>query len=106
MELIGEIYKITAAFPKEELYGLVSQIRRASVSIALNIAEGSGADSDAEFKRFLIIALRSGYEVMCGMEVSMKLGYLTDKKGNEVLDRLEELSAMISGFTKKLKADS
>mgnify|MGYP000110391060 CR=1 FL=1 len=72
----------------------------------MNIAEGSGADSDMEFKRFLIIALRSTYEAMCGVELSVKLGYLAESKANEVLDQLEELSAMITGFTKKLKADS
>ena len=106
MELIEDVYKTTKSFPKDELYGLTNQIRRAATSIAMNIAEGSGADSDKEFKRFLIIALRSTYEVMCGIELSIKLGYLTDKKGKDILDQLEELSAMITGFTKKLKADS
>ncbi|PJC47266.1 MAG: hypothetical protein CO035_06590 [Candidatus Omnitrophica bacterium CG_4_9_14_0_2_um_filter_42_8] len=104
--LIEDIYKITNSFPKDELYGLTNQLRRAAVSIAMNIAEGSGADSDMEFKRFLIIAFRSTYEVMCGIEVAIKLNYITDKEGNKILDKLEELSAMINGFTKKLKADS
>ena len=106
MELTEEIYKITKDFPKDELYGLTSQLRRAAVSIAMNIAEGSGADSDMEFRRFLIIALRSTYEVMCGTELSIKLKYITEEKGNKILNQLEELSAMITGFTKKLKADS
>jgi len=106
MELIEEIYEVTKNFPKDELYGLTNQVRRAAVSIAMNIAEGSGADSDMEFKRFLIIALRSTYEVMCGIEVSIKLRYITEEKGNKILNQLEELSAMITGFTKKLKADS
>ena len=105
MDLIGEVYRITTSFPKEELYGLTSQLRRAAVSIAMNIAEGSGADSDQEFKRFLVMASRSGYEVMCGVEVAMKLEYLPEKQGVEALDKLEELSAMIHGFVKKLKAE-
>ena len=106
MDLIEDVYKTTKTFPKDELYGLTNQVRRASVSIAMNIAEGSGADSDMEFKRFLIIALRSAYEVMCGIELSIKLKYITEEKGNKILNQLEELSAMITGFTKKLKADS
>ena len=106
MDLIGEVYRITMTFPKEELYGLTNQLRRAAVSIAMNIAEGSGADSDQEFKRFLVMTSRSGYEVMCGMEVAMKLNYLSAQRGHEVLNRLGELSAMLHGFVKKLKADS
>ena len=106
IDLIEEIYKITKSFPKDELYGLTNQMRRSAVSIAMNIAEGSGADSDMEFKRFLIIALRSTYETMCGIEISIKLGYIKEEKGNKVLNQLEEVSAMITGFTKKLKADS
>ena len=104
MDLIGDVYRVTTRFPTEELYGLTSQLRRAAVSIAMNIAEGSGADSDQEFKRFLVMASRSGYEVMCGIEVAMKLEYLSGKQGIEALDKLEELSAMIHGFVKTLKA--
>ena len=75
MDFIEQIYKITDKFPKTEMYGLTNQIRRAALSIALNIAEGSGAGSDNEFNRFLNIALRSGYEVMCGIEVAKRLNY-------------------------------
>ena len=105
MDLIGEVYRVTTSFPKEELYGLTNQLRRAAVSIAMNIAEGSGADSDPEFKRFLVMASRSSYEVMCGVEVAMKLNYLSVQNGHEVLNQLEELSAMLHGFVKKLKAE-
>ncbi|MCU0666118.1 MAG: four helix bundle protein [Candidatus Omnitrophica bacterium] len=63
MDFIEQVYLKTSKFPESECYGLTSQIRRASVSIALNIAEGSGSGSDLEFKRFLNIALRSSYEV-------------------------------------------
>jgi len=106
MDFIEEVYKITNGFPSKELYGLTSQLRRAAISIALNIAEGSGSDSDAEFNRFLNISLRSSYEVMCGIEVAGRLKYCNEQEVVSLLTKCEELSAMISGLKKKLKADS
>lgn len=105
MDVIGDIYAMTGAFPQEEIYGLTNQLRRATVSIALNVAEGSGADSDAEFKRFLMIAARSAYEAMCGIEVAVKLRYVSHQGADEALNRLEEISAMLHGFAKRLRAD-
>lgn len=105
MELVEEIYKLTATFPKRETYGLTDQMRRAATSSALNIAEGSGAGSDKDFSRFLSISLRSNYELMCGMEIAHRLGYCSEMGKQQILDRLEELSAMLSGLRKKLKAD-
>ena len=104
IQLVEIIYKMTQTFPKEELYGLTSQVRRATVSVAMNIAEGTGADSDGELKRFLVMAARSCYEVMCGIEVAMRLQYLAHQQGEKLLDRVEELSAMIHGFVRKLRA--
>ncbi len=106
IDFVSEIYKLTNTFPNHELYGLSSQLRRAAVSISLNIAEGSGSDSDIEFKRFLNIALKSCYEVMSGLEISLKLEYCENKQVNKLLIELDELSAMISGFIKKLRAES
>lgn len=106
MDFIEVIYKMTNKFPKTEMYGLISQMRRAATSIALNIAEGSGADSDNEFNRFLTMALRSAYEVMCGTEVSQRLAYCNEQDRENVLKNCDELAAMIFGFKKKLKADS
>jgi four helix bundle protein len=101
---IEEIYRITNKFPAKETYGLVSQLRRATTSIALNIAEGSGSGSDNEFNRFLNISLRSSYEVMCGIEVAKRLKYCNNNETNSLLNKCNELSAMISGLKKKLKA--
>jgi four helix bundle protein len=106
IDFIEEIYKITSAFPKEEAYGLTSQTRRAATSISLNIAEGSGASSDLEFKRFLGISLRSAYEVMCALEIAARLGYLDEAEKEGLLKSSDNLSAMISGLMGKLKADS
>lgn len=73
IQFVSLIYKITSGFPKEEKYGLVDQIRRAAVSICLNIAEGSGAGSDPEFIRFLRMAQRSAYEVIAALEIAINL---------------------------------
>jgi four helix bundle protein len=70
------VYKITAQFPKEELYGLTSQIRRASMSIPTNIAEGCGQNTDAQFARFLQIALGSASETEYQLLLSHDLGFL------------------------------
>lgn len=106
MDFVEEVYRITNTFPSKELYGLTSQMRRAATSIAMNIAEGSGADSDAEFKRFLTIALRSNYELMCGVEIAKRLSYCTLSETESILEKSDELAAMLSGFKRRLSADS
>jgi four helix bundle protein len=75
MDFAMEVYRLSADFPKAEQFGLTSQIRRATTSIALNIAEGAGSGSDLEFQRFLGYALRSTYEVMAALEIGQRLGY-------------------------------
>lgn len=106
IQLVSLIYQITAKFPKEEKYGLVDQIRRAAVSICLNIAEGSGAGSDPEFIRFLRMAQRSAYEVIAALEIAINLKMADDKIITGVIDEVDQISAMISGLMKSLKADS
>ncbi len=106
MIFIEKVYKVTNGFPSHEMYGLTSQLKRAAISIALNIAEGSGADSDTEFNRFLTMSLRSSYEVMCGLEVATKLLYCPKEASDMLIIRCEELSAMLTGLKKRLKADS
>ena len=106
MDCIGKVYRVTEKFPAAELYGLTSQLRRAATSIALNIAEGSGASTDLEFKRFLRMALRSNYELMCGFEIANQLHYCPELEKENILEQSEELSAMISGLMKTLTAES
>lgn len=102
MNFISKIYDVTKNFPSYEMYGLSTQLRRSAISISLNIAEGSGAHSDAEFRRFLIISLRSAYEVGCGIEVAHRLKYLHDEQKDAIESECSELTAMIQGFVNSL----
>jgi four helix bundle protein len=98
------VYRLTKSFPKDELFGLTSQIRRSSSSIPANIAEGCGRDGDAELKRFLNIALGSACELDYHIFLAGELGYLektaADNLGHEIL----QLRRMLGAFIKKLKA--
>lgn len=106
IKFVSLIYKITSAFPQEEKYGLVDQIRRAAVSICLNIAEGSGAGSDAEFIRFLRMAQRSAYEVIAALEIAINLKMADKSVIDGAIAEVDQLSAMLSGLIKSLIADS
>lgn len=97
-----EIYRVSKIFPKDELFGLTSQIRRAATSISLNIAEGSGNKSNKEFQRFLEIALRSDYEVMTCLEIALKLKYCEKEDYEKLIAESDEIAAMIVGFSKSL----
>mgnify|MGYP000639722895 CR=1 FL=1 len=103
MDFVTDIYSLTQKFPKEELFGLTSQLRRAATSIPLNIAEGSGGSSNAEFIRFLEIARRSLYEVMTALEVAKRLKYAAPDEIERLLKEADEIAAMISGLLKSLK---
>ncbi|MBI2018099.1 four helix bundle protein [Candidatus Daviesbacteria bacterium] len=105
IQFVTLIYKITTKFPKEEKYGLVDQIRRAAVSICLNIAEGSGSGSDAEFVRFLRIAQRSAYEVIAALEITINLKMTNKSALDGAIVEVDQLSAMLTGLIKSLKAD-
>ena len=86
-----DIYKETVNYPKHEIYGIISQIRRATVSIPLNIAEGYGRRSDIEFKRFLKISLGSLYEVQTLLDLSLDLKYIKQDKCNELKEQYDIL---------------
>ena len=103
IEFVTFIYKVTSEYPKSEMFGLVDQIRRASVSITLNIAEGSGAGTDMEFIRFLRMAQRSGYEVIAALEISINLKMSEEKLLKNAIIKVDELGAMIAGLIKSLK---
>lgn len=103
IQFVSLIYKITTKFPVEEKYGLIDQTRRAAVSISLNIAEGSGAGSDAEFSRFLRMAQRSAYEVIAALEIAANLKIINKSLIDEAIGEADQVSAMISGLIKSLK---
>ena len=104
MELITRIYAVTEAFPPRELYGLTSQLRRAATSIALNIAEGSAAGSDQEFRRFLMMASRSCHELMCGLEIALRLKYLAASTAGTLLQEADRLAGMLGAVASNVVA--
>jgi four helix bundle protein len=99
----GSIYDMTKVFPKEELYGLTSQIRRAADSISLNIAEGSTGQSKAEFGKFLGYAIRSGIEVISALYLARIKGFIDEQIFQNFYQRLEQLIIKIQSLRKKLK---
>jgi four helix bundle protein len=99
-----EIYKVTESFPREELYGLTSQMRRACASIPANIAEGSGKDGDADFARFLQISRGSASELEYHLLLAHDLGFLGNEDCQQLSKETNELKQMLTNFIKKLKA--
>jgi len=102
MDMVVKIYRLTQTFPHSEQYGLISQLRRAAVSIPLNISEGAGSGTNPEFRRFLRYSLRSCYEVMTGLEISCRLGYCADQQTNALIQEIDEVAAMIVGLIRSL----
>lgn len=103
IEFVTEIYNLTKDFPKEEQFGLTNQIRRASVSIPSNIAEGAGRRSDKEFLQFLYISMGSIQEIDTQLLISLNLNYLTKSEYEILLTKLDQISKMISGLIKFVK---
>ena len=101
ISLVTDIYKITKAFPKEELYGLTSQLRRAAVSIPSNIAEGSARNSNKEYVHFLYISLSSLSETETQLIIANKINYINDC--SEILLETEAIKSMILGLINYLK---
>ena len=99
------IYKATKEFPKEELYGLTSQIRRASMSIPTNISEGCGRNTDAEFARFLQIAMGSASETEYQLLLSHDLGFLNKEQYDKLNIEVTEVKRMLASLLRTLRAD-
>ena len=102
-ELCLEIYKITKGFPKEEVYGLTSQIRRSAVSVPCNIAEGYGRKTTPEYIRSLYIAYGSTCELETQILLSGDLGYIGTEKLKKVQDEVGEVERMLKALMKSLE---
>jgi four helix bundle protein len=98
------IYEVMTTFPKDELYGLTSQMRRAAASIPANIAEGCGRTGDAELARFLQIAMGSASELEYHLLLAHDLGFLTSTIYNELDQNLADIKRMLNAFLQKLRA--
>ncbi|MCD4697377.1 MAG: four helix bundle protein [Bacteroidales bacterium] len=102
--LTKEIHLLTKRFPSDERFVLTSQIRRSVISIPSNIAEGSGRDSNKEFKRFLSISLSSAFELETQIILANDLEYLSDAEFLKVSEKIQEVQKMIFGFRKSLSS--
>ena len=101
MNLISEIYKLTKSYPKDELYNLTSQMRRAAVSISSNIAEGASRKSSLERKRFYEISRSSLIELDTQLEISLRLNYISESLINELCDLVNHIFAMLTKLINK-----
>ncbi len=105
VDLVVEVYKATERFPKEEKYGLTSQIRRAGVSIPANIAEGAGRYSQKEFAHFLSNAQGSASELETELIIAHRLGYLSEALFNRLIADLERIGRLITRLTRRIRAN-
>ena len=98
-----QVYEVTKSFPKDEIYGLISQMRRAASSIAANIAEGCGKKSQQEFAHFLNIALGSSNESEYYLILSKDLKYLKEKDYDQLMPMINEIKAMLINLIAKVR---
>lgn len=99
----NNVYVLTKSFPKDERFGLTDQLRRAAISIALNIAEGSDRKSDVDFRRFLRLAMGSLEEAVTALYISLDQGYLTQQKFDTLYEEANILAAKINKLIGNLK---
>jgi four helix bundle protein len=103
MDLVVECYEITKRFPRDEIYGLILQLRRAAVSIPANIAEGRGRKHKAEFIQYLSIAYGSLAELETHLQIAQRLNYIDMEKLNQLLEKTAEIGRMINGLRRSLQ---
>jgi len=103
MILVTRTYQITNEFPKYEIFGLTSQIRRCAVSIPSNISEGFGRHSNKDFSRFLNIAISSLFEYQTQIEIAKNINYINESEFKTLYESSRELEAMIFSFANKVK---
>ncbi|MEW5676618.1 four helix bundle protein [Flavobacterium enshiense] len=103
--MVLEIYKVTGNFPKEELYGLTSQMRRSAASIPTNVVEGCGRNTDKDFCRFLYIAFGSANELEYQLILSKDLIFLESEKATALISKIEEIKKMLNTLISILEAE-
>ena len=103
MVLVTEVYEISKKFPKDELYGLTSQLRRCAISLPSNIAEGYGRNSTNDYIHFLRIASGSLYELQTQMEISLNLQYIDRREFENLYELSREIERMLSSLIRKLR---
>jgi len=99
------VYRVTAGFPREELYGLTSQMRRAAVSVSSNIVEGCARDSQADYLRFLYIAFGSLRELHYQLSLSKRLGFLRNQDSSLLKAKIVETEKVLNGLIRALRDD-
>lgn len=102
MEMVTEIYRASATFPREEIFGLTAQVRRSAISIPSNIAEGFGRRTQNDYLRFLQIAMGSLFEVQTQLEIAANLEYLSGEQHCRIHDLSRELERMMSSLMHKI----
>jgi four helix bundle protein len=105
MDLVVTVYKASRAFPKEETYGLTSQLRRAAVSVPANIAEGQGRRSKPEFRQFLGNARGSLLELDTHLELAVRLNYLEVQEHSKIRGQIQEVGRILNGLLRSLTSD-
>ena len=106
MEMVTSIYEITKTFPSDERFGLVSQIRRAGVSVPANIAEGAARQSDKEFCQFLSIAQGSASELETELLIAKNLGYMSCQDYERIYEEINVIARMLIGLSKTVRSRS
>lgn len=104
-ELVLEIYKVTGHFPKEEVYGLTSQMRRSASSIPTNVVEGCGRNTDKDFCRFLYFAFGSANELEYQLILSKDLNFLESETAMSLISKVEEIKKMLNKLISILEAE-
>jgi len=103
VDFVVDVYKATELFPREERFGLTSQIRRAAVSVPANIAEGAARQTPREFVNFLSIAQGSASEAETELLIALRLGYLSEQTHSSLRAELDELGRMLVGLSRRVK---
>jgi four helix bundle protein len=106
MDLVVAVYQSTDNFPKDELFGLVSQLRRAAVSIPSNLAEGFGRRSRTEYARFMLLSMGSLFEVQTQLEIALRLKYLSSESFEKLAKLSREVEYLLSRLREKMLASA